>query len=164
MKTLRYCFLTLSILIGSNTALAEDVKESFPQEDTICSFQILTDSTTKYDFGYACYFSGRSPKGRIAIDNLTKTKDYATIKRVLNGENNEGIIYAIEALLILNTQNKIELTLNDKNEIKKIIERDLLITRCQGCFVSSIRTLTLFNEKSFKDLLKKNEIKVINNG
>lgn len=102
------------------------------------------------------------PKGRQAIDNLIENKDYKTIKLVLDGLNNEGKIYAVEALLTLNTEKKIELTELEKNKIKLIIENNLLIGRCQGCSVSSIGTIDLFNEENYKTLLKKNEIEIKN--
>ena len=159
-KELRIILLTINLLIFSNISLAKENESISDKKDTLTDFRILTDSTIQYDFGYACYVGGMPPEGRQAIDNLIEKEDYETIKLVLNGLNNEGKVYAIEALLILNSEKKIELTETEKYKIATIIENDLLIDRCQGCLVSSIKTIDLFNEKSYKALLKKNEIEI----
>jgi len=162
MKVLRIFLFTVISLTFSNMILAQINKLESVKTDTLSAYQILTDPTIQYDFGYACYFAGMPPKGRQAIDNLIENKDYKTIKLVLDGLNNEGKIYAIEALLTLNIEKKIELIELEKNKIKLIIENNSLIDRCQGCRVSFIRTIDLFNEESYKKLLKKNKIEITN--
>lgn len=132
------------------------------KKDTLSDYQILTDSTVKYLFGTGCGYGATPPKGRRSIDNLIRNKDYQTIKLVLDGLNNEGKIYAIEALLSLNSEKKIELSKADKDKMKAIIEQDLLIYRCQGCGISTITTIDLFSEKALKKLLKKNRIEITN--
>ena len=122
--------------------------------------RILTDSSIKYGFGYYCGKSGMPPAGRQAIDRLVKLNDFESIKAVLDGQNNVGKIYAIEALLRF--KNKYVLTGSDKEKIKGIINQDYLIDRCQGCFVSSIKTIDLFNEKEYSKLLTKNGIQIKN--
>jgi hypothetical protein len=123
--------------------------------------EILTDSSIKYGFGYYCGKSGMPPLGRQVINRLIKLKDFESIKTVLNGQNNVGKIYAIEALLSA-SQKQYVLTEDDKQKIKEIINQDYLIDRCQGCYVSSIKTIKLFNEKKFMKLLMKHKIKIKN--
>lgn len=95
------------------------------------------------------------PKGRQAIDKLVESKDFETIKAVLNGQNNVGKIYAIEALLSSASDNNYMLTEEDKEKIIDIIHQDYLIDRCEGCFTSSIKTIDLFNEKKYKAFTEK---------
>jgi hypothetical protein len=139
-----------------------DEKGNFNVEkDTLTDVQILTDSSIKYVFGYACSVSGMPPKGRQAINKLVESKNFETIKAVLDGHNNVGKIYAIEALLLASPKACV-LSENDKEKIKDIINQDCLIRRCQGCFVFSIKTIDLFNEESYMKLLIKNGIKIKN--
>jgi len=138
---------------------------AYPQELSIDTFgnqksiltdhQILTDSTIKYDFGYGCYFSGSQPKGIQSINDLIRRNDIQTIRPVLDGHNNEGKVYAIEALLLLGSKKEIRLDRYDKSKIRLIIKQNFSVNRCQGCFVSTIKSTKLFNESYFKKLLKK---------
>ena len=160
MNRLNFLLIAIIILIFNEKCEACGMRLAKFDNDTLTDYQILTDSTIKYDFGYACYYAGMPPEGRQAIDNLIKNKDYKIIMSILDGQNNEGKIYAIEALLILNSKEEIKLTELEKGKIKSIIEEDLEIYRCQGCLVSTIKTIDLFNEKDFKELLKKNQIEI----
>lgn len=160
MKDLQIFLFSIALLAASNISLAKVNEPVSVKKDTVTAYQILTDSTIQYDFGYACYYVGMPPKGRQAINNLIGNGDYEAIKSVLDGQNNEGKVYAIEALLTLNSEKKIGLTNAEQNKIKRIIENDLLIGRCQGCFVSSIGTIELFKEKRYKKLLKENKIEI----
>jgi len=132
------------------------------KKDTLTDLQILTDSTIKYAFGYNCSKSGMPPKGRQAIDRLIKLKDLKSIKSVLEGQNNVGKIYAIEALLVLASKEEFILSEIEKEKIKHLINQDYLIVRCEGCAFSSIKTIDLFNEKSYMKLLKDNQIRIKN--
>lgn len=129
-------------------------------KDTLTDYQVLTDSTVKYPFGYSCSKSGMPPKGRMAIDNLVKNKDYQVIRSVLNGDNDEGKMHAIEALLKLNLNKEIVLIDSEKDTIKLIIERNVMIVRCEGCLYSTTTSRELFNEACYKKLLDKNGIEI----
>jgi hypothetical protein len=155
------CFCAMISISGYSRL--DSYQENFKTtKDTLTDLQILTDSTIQYDFGYACYKSGVPPKGRQAIDRLIQLKDFESIKAVLDGQNNEGQIYAIEALLVLVSKGQFILSEDDKAKIKQIINQNFLIRRCQGCIVSSIKTIDLFNQKGYRKLLKKNHIKIKN--
>ncbi|WP_353778075.1 hypothetical protein [Winogradskyella sp. 3972H.M.0a.05] len=164
MKELKRNLILFLILGFSINTMAFNINQTQIEvkQDTLSDYQILTDSKIKYDFGDACYYGGTPPEGRIAIESLIYRKEYQTIKSVLDGNNKEGKIYAIEALLTLNLKGKLLLNQADKEKIKSIIEEDILINRCQGCLVSTIKSIDLFNERRFKILLKKNNIKIVN--
>lgn len=130
-----------------------DIIDSKIQED----YQILISPFEKYDFGYACYFSGTQPEGRIAIENIKNQNPYL-VRNIIRGLNPEGRIYGIEALFELIEEGKLELTLDDKQTIEKVLRLKTPINRCQGCMVSSISAYDLFNEKAFLNYIKKNNI------
>lgn len=154
-------FLFMTICYIAPAADPGDKHELLAMEnDSLSDKQILTDPSIEYDFGVACYYAGIPPKGREAIDRLVASQAVQTIKSVLNGDNNEGKVYAIEALLLLGAEGETELSEGNKEHIIQIIKQDFLIDRCQGCMVSSIRTLTLFKEKRFQQLLEENGIKI----
>lgn len=141
--TLFFLFSFYTTCFGLNVRLKET--GSRIQKERLSDYKILTDSSIKYDFGFACYESGVPPKGRVAIGNMTVKKEYEKIKLILDGQNKEGKIYAIEALLILNSEKAITLSTEEKNKIKLIIEQDFEINRCEGCFVSTIKTIAQFH-------------------
>lgn len=132
------------------------------QQDTLNpDFKILTDSLSSLEFGENCGFDGSyQPLGRKAISNLISGKHYSLIKSILDCNNHEGRIYAIEALLKLNLKGDLELTEMEKQKIKSIIEEDKEINRCMGCESETTYTLWLFAEEKFKTLLDLNEIKI----
>jgi hypothetical protein len=132
------------------------------KNDTLTALQILTDSSVKYAFGYRCSVAGMPPKGRQAIDKLVVSGDFETIKIVLDGQNNVGKIYAIEALLTAASSKIDILNESDEAKIKKIIHQDYTIARCEGCDFFSIKTIELFNEKEYLKLLTKNGIQIKN--
>ncbi|WP_018345063.1 hypothetical protein [Cytophaga aurantiaca] len=153
-----YIIICLEVVLSVN-AYAED---KFIERDTLTNLQILTDSSVKYAFGYSCSVSGMPPKGRMAINKLVESNNFDAIKAVLDGQNNVGKIYAIEALLSLASKNIYSLTESDKEKIKRIINQDYSIARCEGCLFSTIHIIDLFNEKAYMKLLTKNEIQIKN--
>lgn len=153
------CFL-VTISINGYSSLDEQGNFN-TQKGAPTELQILTDSSIKYAFGYFCSVSGMPPKGRQAIDKLVESKNFETIKTVLDGQNNVGKIYAIEALLLASPKVCV-LTEADKEKMKQIINQDYLIVRCEGCEFFSIKTIDLFNEKEYSKLLTKNGIEIKN--
>lgn len=124
-------------------------------------YMLLTDSLSNLEFGKNCGFDGEiQPNGRQAITNLIIQNQHHLIYSILDGHNDEGRIYAIEALLELNIQNQIQLTELQKQKIKNIIETDFEIDRCLGCESETTYSLWLFKEDHFKRLLELNEIKI----
>ena len=119
--------------------------------------QILTSPFENYAFGYACSVAGMPPKGRIAIENIKKY-DPTIVKDIILGYNPEGRIYGIEAFLELVEQKKLEMTTEDRNIIKKVLNLNILINECSGCIFTSILAKDLFREKKYRELLKKNDI------
>jgi hypothetical protein len=120
-------------------------------------YQILVSPFENYDFGYACYYAGTPPEGRTAIEKI-KVNNPNLIRYIIRGYCPEGRIYGIEALLELVDKKQLELTLEDKMIIKKVLNLKIPINRCQGCMVSSILAKDLFNEKEYSKILKKNDI------
>ena len=100
------------------------------------------------------------PNGRKAISKLISDHKYSLIRSVLDGFNNEGRVYAIEALLELNIKGEIILTETEKQKIKSIIEEDFEFDRCLGSESETTYTLWLFAEEKFNRLLELNEIKI----
>ena len=155
--------VSFGVIISLSSYSRLDDQGDFNIKKVTCTeLQLLTDSTTKYAFGYYCSKSGMPPKGRQAIDRLVKLKDFKSIKVVLEGQNNVGKIYAIEALLVLASKKEFILSEIEKEKIKHFIDQDYLIVRCEGCVFSSIKTIDLFNKKSYMKLLKDNQIQIKN--
>lgn len=125
------------------------VNDTLPQE-----YKILSDSTFHYDFGEYCYVLNKPPLGRKAIETLRLEKRIDLIKSVLNGNNNEGKVYAIEALLEMHEKKLCTLTQEDKDKIKLIILSNHIINRCEGNIVAPTSTIGLFNEDRYKKLLQ----------
>lgn len=163
---MKYClFYTLLILVSlscniKSTQHVKYIDSTVLKNDTLQDYQILSNRDNHYDFGYSCYYSGRTPLGRIAINNLIKNEAYTSILSVLDGNNNEGKVYAVEALLVLSLEKKIELNQAAIDQIKSFIESDLEISQCDGCLVGKTKTRMLFIEYDFKMLLKKNQITI----
>lgn len=130
--------------------------------DTLNSdYNLLIDSRSNLEFGKHCGLEGDiQPKGRQAIANLVFDKQYSLILSILDGNNDEGKVYAIEALLELNINGDIKLTEIEKQKIKKTIEADFEIHRCLGCESVTTYSLWLFKEDNFKKLLKLNNIEI----
>jgi hypothetical protein len=120
------------------------------------AYHTLIDSTVQYDFGTRCYYTGVPPEGRKAIRMLRKSQNTKLIKNVLQGTNKEGKIYAIEALLEMNRDHEIKLSLQDKEQIRSVINRDFEVNRCHGGVVSAINSVNLFREEEFEKLLEIN--------
>ena len=122
---------------------------------------LLSNSLSNLEFGKNCGFEGElQPNGRQAITNLVNEKKYSLIRKLLDGHNDEGRVYSIEALLELNIKQYITLTETEKQKIKRIIETDFEIDRCLGCESETTYSLWLFKEENFKRLLDLNEIKI----
>lgn len=131
------------------------------QDTDNSDYKLLVDSLSYLEFGKDCGFAGDfQPEGRKAISNLISDQNYSLIRSVLDGYNNEGRVYAIEALLELNIKGEIILTETEKQKIKSIIEDDFEFDRCLGCESETTYTLRLFAEEKFKRLLELNEIKI----
>tara|TARA_R110002167_G_scaffold194040_2_gene396681 strand:- start:92 stop:451 length:360 start_codon:yes stop_codon:yes gene_type:complete len=112
-------------------------------------------------YGEYCGLDGQDqPAGRLAIEDLIAKKQFSLIKELLDSQNNEGRVYAIEALLDLNRNGIINLSSFDKKKIIRIIEKDFEIFRCLGCEYETIDSSDLFQEQKFQDLLNSNEIKI----
>ncbi len=126
-----------------------EVNDTLPQE-----YKILSDSNFHYDFGESCYLLGKPPLGRKAIETLRLEKRTDLIKAVLNGNNNEGRIYAIEALLQLHEKKECVLTDEEKDKIKLIILSNHIINRCKGNVIISTPSIELFKEDEYKKLLQ----------
>lgn len=130
------------------------------QDSIKWAYKTLTDSNIQYDFGTRCYYTGVPPEGRIAIKELQETQNTDLIKKVLHGHNHEGKIYAIEALLEMNRADELKLSVQDKEQIKSIINKDFEVNRCQGGIVSTLKSDELFKEEKFKKLLEINRIQL----
>lgn len=131
-------------------------------QDTVNpDYKLLVDSLSYLEFGQDCGFVGDfQPNGRKAISKLISDHKYSLIRSVLDGFNNEGRVYAIEALLELNIKGEIILTETEKQKIKSIIEEDFEFDRCLGSESETTYTLWLFAEEKFNRLLELNEIKI----
>src|SRR4051794_15722099 len=69
------------------------------------NFKLLTDPLHRIDYGESCSM-GTPPEGRVAIQYFINKIDYTTIRKILRGQNPEGRVYALEALMHA-AQNKI---------------------------------------------------------
>ncbi|MEM6297817.1 MAG: hypothetical protein AAF740_03910 [Bacteroidota bacterium] len=86
---------------------------------------------------------------------------FLCIWSVLDGMNNEGKAFAVEALLILTSERKIMLSEAEKQRIHTAIKEDFPITYCQGCLYSPNLTFSqLFEERYYKKLLKRSGVKL----
>ena len=100
----QYLFLIL-FFIFSNVFATEIIcstAKNLTRRDSINnSLKVLTDSSITYRYGSYCSKNARETEGSIAINYLIKTNSIQTIKAVLDGNNKEGKIFAINALLSL---------------------------------------------------------------
>ncbi|OWP85515.1 hypothetical protein BWK60_13700, partial [Flavobacterium covae] len=99
------------------------------------AYNLLTDPINTYDFGKYCYEGSSQPEGYKAINYLISSNNLNIIKEIIKGYNPEGRLYAIEAILVAASENKIVLTNEDKALIKKILKLNILIKKCDGCKV-----------------------------
>jgi len=155
-----YKFSILISLVSLNSAFCNS--NCLVNQDTLnTDYELLVDSLSSLEFGQNCGFLGDSqPKGRKAISNLISDQHYLLIRSVLDGYNNEGRVYAIEALLELNIKGDLILTETEKQKIKNIIEEDFEFDRCLGSESETTYTLWLFAEDKYKRLLELNKIKI----
>lgn len=122
-------------------------------------YETLVSPFDKYDFGYACYIDGSPPIGRTAIEYI-KENEPELLREIIKGYCPEGRIYGIEALIELASEDKLELTEEDILLIDKVINLSIPINRCQGCMVSTISAMKLFNESKYVEFLRMNNIKL----
>lgn len=148
------------------TRFKENVENDFGkienvQDDSMAhmDYQTLVSPFENYDFGYACYYAGTQPKGRVAIEKI-KASNPNLVRSIIKGYSPEGRIYAIEALLELVENGKLTLTIDDKEIIRKVLNLEIPINRCQGCIVSAILARELFKEEKFNRILDKYDIKI----
>ena len=97
-------------------------------------YSILIDPFTQYRFGHSCSYSGRPPKGRVAIRKLMDGQQIDLIRRSLRSLNPEGRVYAAEALIKLR-RSGYSIVENDMEAIKKIRDSELFLSTCYGCKV-----------------------------
>jgi hypothetical protein len=137
------------------------INYQFNQDTVDLDYKLLVDSLSYLEFGQDCGLTGNfQPIGREEISRLISKQKYSLIKSVLDGYNNVGKVYAIEALLELNMKGELTLTETDKLKIKTTIEEDFEIEHCLGCESETTCTLLLFEEGHFKRLLESNNIKI----
>ena len=162
MTELRKAFkLSILMIIVSLNSVFGNINHQLSNDTLNSDYRLLTDSLSNLEFGENCGFVGDiQPKGREAITNLILDHQYSLIRSVLDGNNDEGRVYAIEALLELNIKGDIELTEIEKQKTKNIIEEDFELDRCLGCESETTYSLLLFMEDKFKRLLELNEIKL----
>jgi hypothetical protein len=56
----------------------------------------------------------------------------------------------------MNRDHEIKLSLQDKEQIRSVINRDFEVNRCHGGVVSAINSVNLFREEEFEKLLEIN--------
>jgi hypothetical protein len=153
-------FLTALCLPGFTADSNNPNSKQDTADKTLSNIQILTDSTINYPYGNACGFAGTRPLGKQAIVGLLNAKDYKGLKSVLDGHNNEGKVYAIEAALLLANKGEITLSPSDKMKIRSLIMRNFKISECNGCLFGYTNSLDLFRTRYFEKLLHKNNITI----
>jgi len=80
-----------------------------------------------------CGLSPGFPEGKVAIDELLEHKRYDLIENVLKGHNPGGRVYAMVALLEKKREG-LKLGVKTQRVIQKIINLNIPITTCAGCF------------------------------
>jgi hypothetical protein len=138
------------------------VKELGEQQDirvdsiVLNDYHLLLYPYKKYDFGnvYCCF---DFPVGEIAIRNI-KEQMPALIYNICRGYCPEGRIYGVKALLEMANEDKLILTDDDIELIKKVILLDIPINKCYGCKFSVQLAKDIFNKKDYGEILKKHNI------
>ena len=151
-------FITICSCAPKNTVFKERAnKKRFGDP-----YKMLIDANSPLVYGSDCWKSGRQTQGSIAINKLLKAKKFTKIKKILDGHNTVGKVFAIEALLELAICEKIELSNIEKAKIKTIIRSNEIIYLCRGCLKTTIGLEELFNQSKFKKMLKENGISIKN--
>lgn len=105
----------------------------------LANYRLLLNPIHIYRFGYSCGIMGNEPEGRKAIDYLSGHNEYAAIRSLIRGYNAEGRIYTIQALLVAVSEGETTLTQEDKVLINKVLNLNVLIETCDGCFGKSVK-------------------------
>jgi len=115
-------------------------------------YKTLVSPFEDYRFGTRCGYAGTQPKGRKAIE-VIKKKNPKLLKNIIRGYSVEGRIYGVEAMLELASKNIIKLTNDDISTIKKVLNLNISINRCEGCIGFSIEAKKMFGYKKYNELL-----------
>lgn len=99
--------------------------------DLESSFNLLMSPVKELRVGDRCYYEGRPPDGRVAIDQLTKNARYDLIRAILRGPSPEGRTYAALALIKDHKE-----TAEDRAVVAKLKLLPVPIAVCHGCLVS----------------------------
>lgn len=110
------------------------------------AYSTLLNFYSNYDYGNICYGNSVEPIGRKYIEILITEKRIDLIKNILRGYNPEGRMYAIEALLRINSYDENSLDDEDFNVINKIIKLPLIVRTCYGSFVDYESCKTIYSK------------------
>jgi hypothetical protein len=112
------------------------------------AYVVLMDAVEAYDYGTACYFAGVPPAGREAIQSLlADPASHDVIRAVLRSAHPEGRVYAVEAMLKLE-RGGASISDADRRAMQKIIELEIPISVCEGCFVFQKTAREIFAQVS----------------
>jgi hypothetical protein len=134
---LRYEFVRDDVLKRMQDAVNNELGIYEPgqaPEELKNEYSILISPFTQYPFGHSCSYSGRPPKGRVAIRKLMDGRQIDLIRGSLRSLNPEGRVYAAEALIKLR-RSGYSIVENDMEAIKKIRDSELFLSTCYGCKV-----------------------------
>ncbi|WP_418226172.1 hypothetical protein [Christiangramia sp. ASW11-125] len=104
------------ILIGFTTILS--AQENIDKEEMV---------------GFACYYEGSASKTVKKVTRKLKNRNYSSISKLLNSENNAEKYMAAITLEELAKRNKYKLDPKEKLLIEKIKNSDELVSVCSGC-------------------------------
>lgn len=104
---------------------------------------------SKAMIGFGCYSNGRQSETVEKFDELLEEKKYNDFIYFLSSENNAEKALATFICEKLNKLKKIELTLENLEQIEKIKNSDELVSVCSGC--------TYFEKIPIKNLFSKEE-------
>ncbi len=101
--------------------------------------------------GFACYYEGSASKTVKKVTRKLKNRNYSSISKLLNSENNAEKYMAVVTLEELAKRNKYKLDPKEKLLIEKIKNSDELVSVCSGClFFQKMKLKDMFVPK-FED-------------
>lgn len=103
------------------------------------SYKILIEPSINLSWGNYCGDGGQKTTAKIAIDNLTKNKQFKLVEDILYSSNVVGRIYALQSLEKWNANGEYKLSESAKSTIKKIKALDIEFYVCDfGCVLESM--------------------------
>lgn len=117
-----------------------------PGKDLKESYDLLVNSSSFYIYNLKSYDKNITLKERIAIEKIIDAGRIDLIKNIIKGYNPEGRAYGIEAILRLNSGNKVKISFDVYDLLSKIKKIPFPISTRLGCFKGVLSYSEIINK------------------